>query len=86
LSERLGELRAYVEAAIDFAEEEIECWPPGAQPRDLQARSMSSHALRRPPVGQGRLLTEGITIVIAGRPNAGKSRCSIGSPATMPRS
>jgi tRNA modification GTPase len=72
LTEALIDLRTYVEAAIDFPEEEIDF----LSDRDLGERfqTVREHfdgveASAR----QGRLLREGMTVVIAGRPNAGKS-------------
>jgi tRNA modification GTPase len=72
LGERLGELRAYVEAAIDFADEEIDFLSDAALGGRLQAVQAQLAALQRSCV-QGRLLTEGLKIVIAGLPNVGKS-------------
>ena len=72
LGERLGALRAGVEAAIDFAEEELELPADEALARELEGAAQALAALRSSS-GHGRVLTEGITIVIAGRPNAGKS-------------
>lgn len=72
LVEGLVELRIYVEAAIDFPEEEIDFLADGviaARLRDLQKKLSSLQAVAR----QGRLLRDGMTVVIAGRPNAGKS-------------
>ncbi len=72
LLEYLIELRLYVEAAIDFADEEIDFLADeqlGQRLRDLQVQLI---ALLK-AAGQGRLLRDGMTLVIAGRPNAGKS-------------
>jgi tRNA modification GTPase len=72
LVEALIDLRTYVEAAIDFPEEEIDFLAD----RELSGRF---ETLRGHFDGvlasaeQGRLLREGMTVVIAGRPNAGKS-------------
>jgi len=72
LTEAVIELRTYVEAAIDFPEEEIDFLAD----RELGERF---RAVRTHFEGvlesarQGRLLHEGMTVVIAGRPNAGKS-------------
>jgi tRNA modification GTPase len=72
LTEAVIELRTCVEAAIDFPEEEIDFLAD----RELAARFQ---AVREHFEGvsdsarQGRLLREGMTVVIAGRPNAGKS-------------
>lgn len=72
LGERLGDLRAYVEAAIDFADEEIDFLSDAALDGRLQTVRAQLAALQR-ACAQGRLLTEGLKIVIAGRPNVGKS-------------
>jgi tRNA modification GTPase len=72
LADALVELRTYVEAAIDFPDEEVDFLAQG----DVEARVAALHArcdaLER-SAEQGRLLHEGYTLVIAGRPNAGKS-------------
>ena len=67
-----GELRAQVEAAIDFADEQIDVLSDTALGARLEAATTQLAALRAAS-RQGRLLTEGMTVVIAGRPNAGKS-------------
>jgi len=72
LHEALADLRARVEAAIDFAEEEIEALTTQALQVRLAAVAAELAALRTAG-RQGRLLTEGMQVVITGRPNAGKS-------------
>jgi len=72
LTEQLTRLRMYVEAAIDFPEEEIDFLSDSGLRQGLQDLRDSfldllAHAR------QGRLLRDGMTLVIAGRPNAGKS-------------
>jgi tRNA modification GTPase len=72
LTETLIELRLHIEAALDFPEEEIDFL---ADPklvakserleRELAQLLADSH--------QGQLLHDGMTVVLAGRPNAGKS-------------
>jgi tRNA modification GTPase len=72
LVDALIQLRMYVEAAIDFPEEEIDFLSDGKVSGDLQqliGKTADVLAVAR----QGRLLREGMTVVIAGRPNAGKS-------------
>lgn len=72
LVEGLIALRMYVEAAIDFPEEEIDFLADGviaARLGELRERVSALQAT----AGQGRLLRDGMTVVIAGRPNAGKS-------------
>lgn len=72
LTEKLIELRIYVEAAIDFPEEEIDFLADGHVLGLLDGvRDNLSTVLRE--AGQGALLRDGMTVVIAGRPNAGKS-------------
>src|SRR5580704_1722975 len=72
LTEALIELRTYVEAAIDFPEEEIDFLADAELAERFQAvRDHFASVLES--AHQGRLLREGMTVVIAGRPNAGKS-------------
>jgi len=72
LSQALGELRVLVEAAIDFADEQLDVLSDQSLQVRLGAASAQLAALTAAG-RQGRLLTEGMTVVIAGRPNAGKS-------------
>jgi tRNA modification GTPase len=72
VTEAVIELRAYVEAAIDFPEEEVDFLAD----RELTDRLAAVHEhfeAVEASARQGRLLREGMTVVIAGRPNAGKS-------------
>jgi len=72
LAEAVLNLRLWVEAAIDFPEEEIDFLADrGLAERmsDLRARFTELDTTAR----QGALLRDGLTLVIAGRPNAGKS-------------
>ncbi|MCY0965253.1 tRNA uridine-5-carboxymethylaminomethyl(34) synthesis GTPase MnmE [Parathalassolituus penaei] len=68
----LIELRMYVEAAIDFPEEEIDFLSDGKVAGMLQAVFERLQGVQR-EANQGSLLREGMSVVIAGRPNAGKS-------------
>lgn len=72
LVEALIQLRIYVEAAIDFPEEEIDFLADGKVQADLQ-RILQQLQQVRQEARQGSLLREGMNVVIAGRPNAGKS-------------
>ena len=72
LNQALDELRVQVEAAIDFADEDIEALSEPSLRARLDTAGAQLAALRAAG-RQGRLLTEGMTVVIAGRPNAGKS-------------
>ena len=72
LAERVLELRMWIEAAIDFPEEEIDFLADralGERMDDLRRRFGELAETAR----QGSLLRDGLTVVIAGRPNAGKS-------------
>ncbi len=72
LTDAIIELRSHVEAAIDFPEEEVDFLAD----RQLAARfqNVTEHFDGvEQSARQGRLLREGMTVVIAGRPNAGKS-------------
>jgi tRNA modification GTPase len=72
LVESLARLRTYVEAAIDFPDEEIDFL---ADARVAAKLGDLDNALRElsETARQGCLLRDGMTVVIAGRPNAGKS-------------
>ncbi|MCZ6828327.1 MAG: tRNA uridine-5-carboxymethylaminomethyl(34) synthesis GTPase MnmE [Gammaproteobacteria bacterium] len=66
------ELRVYVEAAIDFPEEEIDFIAAGQVLEQLQD-IVEQHDRVIASATQGSLLREGMKLVIAGKPNAGKS-------------
>lgn len=72
LVESLIRLRIYVEAAIDFPDEEIDFLSDGKVAGDLYAIMDNLESVRS-QAKQGALLREGMKVVIAGRPNAGKS-------------
>ncbi|MCL9683116.1 tRNA uridine-5-carboxymethylaminomethyl(34) synthesis GTPase MnmE [Legionella maioricensis] len=72
LNEELIYLRLYVEAAIDFPEEEIDFLNDGKVARLLQS-ILDNLEIIRSEANQGVILREGLSLVIAGRPNAGKS-------------
>ncbi|OOF45030.1 tRNA uridine-5-carboxymethylaminomethyl(34) synthesis GTPase MnmE [Rodentibacter trehalosifermentans] len=65
-------LRTYVEAAIDFPDEEIDFLADGKIEANLRNIIEQLDAVRR-EAKQGAILREGMKVVIAGRPNAGKS-------------
>ncbi|MGP4845449.1 tRNA uridine-5-carboxymethylaminomethyl(34) synthesis GTPase MnmE [Marinobacter sp. 1Y8] len=68
----LTHLRIYVEAAIDFPEEEIDFLADGKVAGDLDT-IMSDLDTILAEAQQGSILRDGMRVVIAGRPNAGKS-------------
>ncbi len=72
LVEAVTVLRIYVEAAIDFPEEEIDFISDGRVKQDLSKIKQTLQAVFN-SAKQGSLLREGMTVVIAGKPNAGKS-------------
>ncbi|WP_370166136.1 tRNA uridine-5-carboxymethylaminomethyl(34) synthesis GTPase MnmE [Marisediminitalea sp.] len=72
LSEAIIHLRMYVEAAIDFPDEEIDFLSDGKVTQDLADIIRDVNHIRE-QAKQGTLLREGMQVVIAGRPNAGKS-------------
>ena len=72
LVEQVIHLRMYVEAAIDFPDEEIDFLSDGKIQKDLEIIIKSFETLRQ-QTKQGALLREGMRVVIAGKPNAGKS-------------
>ncbi|NAT77272.1 tRNA uridine-5-carboxymethylaminomethyl(34) synthesis GTPase MnmE [Dickeya dadantii] len=72
LVEALTHLRIYVEAAIDFPDEEIDFLSDGKIEAMLNDVIGDLGAVRA-EARQGSLLREGMKVVIAGRPNAGKS-------------
>ena len=72
LVEELTELRIYVEAAIDFVDEEIDFLSDGVVENRL-IRLLERIAQIQKTAQQGRLLRDGMTVVLAGKPNAGKS-------------
>jgi tRNA modification GTPase len=72
LVDAIIQLRMYVEAAIDFPEEEIDFLSDGKVQGDLEAILAMHDAVAR-EAKQGTIIREGMKVVIAGRPNAGKS-------------
>lgn len=72
LVNQLIHLRMYVESAIDFPEEEIDFLSDGKISAKLNEVIKQLENVKN-TTKQGVLLSEGITIVIAGEPNVGKS-------------
>jgi tRNA modification GTPase len=72
LKSRITELRTYVEAAIDFPDEEID-FLSGETLRKRLAAVVGAFESITVAARQGALLREGLNVVIAGKPNAGKS-------------
>jgi len=72
LVEDLIKLRIYVESALDFPEEEIDFLADDAIATNLKQVQLRLQDVKK-SAQQGRLLKEGMTVVIAGKPNVGKS-------------
>ena len=72
LGRRIMELRVFVEAAIDFPDEDAGFLESAEVRNRLSDISTRFAAIER-AARQGRALCEGLSVVIAGRPNAGKS-------------
>ncbi len=72
LADALSEVRAHIEACIDFPEEEIDFLSdPQLEQRLKSVRARL--AATRASAGRGVLLKEGVRVVLAGQPNVGKS-------------
>ena len=72
LVEQIIQIRIYVEAAIDFPEEEIDFLADERLSANLERLSLElADTLGK--AQQGSLLRDGMTVVLAGKPNAGKS-------------
>lgn len=72
LVEQLTTVRIYVEAAIDFPEEEIDFLADKELEQRLTTLDAGFSRLNA-SAQQGRLLNDGLTVVLRGAPNAGKS-------------
>ncbi|OYV18028.1 MAG: tRNA modification GTPase [Methylococcaceae bacterium NSM2-1] len=72
LVNELTELRIYVEAAIDFVDEEIDFLTDGVVENRIIRLLQGIRQIQK-TAQQGRLLRDGMTVVLAGKPNAGKS-------------
>ncbi len=72
LVESLVELRVHIEAAIDFPEEEIDFLAEANIAQRLKGLSMNLRNVVA-AAHQGQVLRDGLRVVIAGRPNVGKS-------------
>jgi len=72
LQKELIDLRVFVEAAMDFPDEEID-FLADSDVLEKLGRADTRLQVLRDQAHQGQLLRDGINIVIAGLPNAGKS-------------
>ena len=72
LNDRITELRVHVEAAIDFPDEDIDFLSDSGLLERVSVVEKAFSELTR-SAREGCLLREGATLVLAGKPNAGKS-------------
>ncbi len=72
LVEQVTNLRLYVEAAIDFPDEEVDFLSDGKIAGSLNKIIIKLDSVQA-SAKQGSIIREGMKVVIAGRPNAGKS-------------
>lgn len=72
LVEQITRLRVYVEAAMDFPDEDIDFLADEKLHQQVDALVAAVAAVQA-EADRGRALTEGLTLVLAGRPNTGKS-------------
>jgi tRNA modification GTPase len=73
LRTRLLNIRALLEVAIDFPEEEVEIVEHSALLHQLQDEVIAPLRLLVRSADSGRLIKEGVSVVIVGLPNVGKS-------------
>jgi tRNA modification GTPase len=72
LAGRVTDLRVWVEAALDFADEDVDFLADG-QVRDRTGQLLSELDRLIARTRSGRLLIDGLRVAIVGKPNAGKS-------------
>ena len=72
VKQALVELIALLEAGIDFAEDDVEVTPQTEIARRIEALTPPLAALEA-SFARGRIVHDGLTLAIVGRPNAGKS-------------
>ncbi len=72
INARITELRLFVEAAIDFPDEDVDFLADGQIKQRTEQVVSELLALQR-LAGQGVLLRDGLNVVLCGKPNAGKS-------------
>jgi len=72
VKQALVELIALLEAGIDFAEDDVDVTPPAEITRRIEKIKLPLNALAA-SFSRGRIVHDGLTLAIVGRPNAGKS-------------
>jgi len=66
-------VRAVIEVAIDFPDEDVEIINPGKMLDDLQTTVIAPLSELVDAAERGKIFREGVSVVILGRPNVGKS-------------
>lgn len=72
INEKLIELRAYIEATIDFPEEEIDFIEDGHVNEKVEEIAEDLEKLSQTAM-RGKVLRDGLTVILLGSPNVGKS-------------
>ena len=72
MSDHITELRAYVEATLDFPEEDIDFIADGHIAEQVNAILSELTDLEKKAL-RGKVLRDGLTVVLVGAPNVGKS-------------
>ena len=72
INEKLIELRAYIEATIDFPEEEIDFIEDGHVNEKVEEIAEDLEKLSQTAM-RGKVLRDGLTVILVGSPNVGKS-------------
>jgi tRNA modification GTPase len=72
IKQGLVDLIALLEAGIDFAEDDVDVTPQGEIARRIEQLTPALAALEA-SFARGRIVHDGLTLAIVGRPNAGKS-------------
>ncbi|QJA05862.1 tRNA uridine-5-carboxymethylaminomethyl(34) synthesis GTPase MnmE [Thermosulfurimonas marina] len=73
LRDRILDLLAVTEVAVDFPEEDVEILSPEEMRRRLSEEVLPEIRRLLASAEEGRVFREGIAVVLAGRPNVGKS-------------
>jgi tRNA modification GTPase len=72
IKQSLAELIALMEAGIDFAEDDVDVTPEAEIARRIESTAAPLRTLEA-SFSRGRIVHDGLTLAIVGRPNAGKS-------------